>query len=91
MLGAMLESLSVYKYGASRIFTLSHGQRNGQDHFTTEIHTSSFMLVSFVPTTSIAIYQRYYLFESIDLQENTRCKVVLIRSPLLARTKYESR
>ena len=42
--------------------------------------------------TLIAIYQRYYLFEFIlDLQENTRCNIVLIRSPLLARSKYQSR
>jgi hypothetical protein len=46
--GVMLESLSDCRYGASRIFTLFHGQRNGQDHSTTEIHTLSFMLVSFL-------------------------------------------
>ena len=45
--GAMLEYHPDFRYGASRIFTLSHGQRKGQDHFTMEIHTSSFMLVSF--------------------------------------------
>ena len=45
--GAMLEYHPDCRYGASRIFTLSHGQRKGQDHFTMEIHTSSFMLVSF--------------------------------------------
>jgi hypothetical protein len=76
--GAMLECLSDCRYGASRIFTLSHGQRNGQDHSTMEIHTSSFMLVVFVLRPCKWLIKDVISFEFIDFQENTRCKIVLI-------------
>lgn len=40
---------------------------------------------------AFTIYQNIISLNFIDFQENTRCKIVLIWSPLLARSKYQSR